>query len=462
MWEFVDKVVYINLDKRTDRRADMERMLSSFGSKVVRYAAHETNPGFVGCMQSHVGVLELALRSGWKNVLIFEDDVAWHNFHEGYVLAEHLASQPYDVIHFGPSQSNRDVKYDKSTMRLYDGQSASGYLVNNHYIQKLLDHNRVGLSNLINTNDESLFGADQWWKSLMRQDNWYAILPVLVYQKPGFSDIRRAYHDGVISWIPDTVAHPPLPGRDPGLTVNVMGGLGNQLFQLAALTHVAKRTGRKPYIQSLVNPSTHSKTSYWDTVFASWKMLANSKQPSSRISEPRLSYVYWEAQLSPMSNPELNGYFQDWRYVDPDFVAKLRFPDVSSTYPGIKEGIFLHIRGGDYVGNAYHDIGLDAYYQRALAHFPDAHFFVVTNDPEYAKSRPFMQGLNHTLVIEPELETLYLMSQCAGGICANSSFSWWGAYLNPTRKIVMPDRWFADPNLSTVGYYFPGVIRCQV
>jgi glycosyl transferase family 25 len=461
MWEFVDKVVYINLDKRTDRRADMEKILATFGSKVIRYAAHETIPGFVGCMQSHVGVLELALASGWKNVLIFEDDVEWHHFHEGYVLAEHLASNQYDVIHFGPSQSNRNVKYDKNTMRLYDGQSASGYLVNGHYIEKLLNHNRGGLSTLIDTNNELLFGADQWWKSLMIHDNWYAILPVLVYQKPGYSDIRKNYHDGVDSWIAP-ISIPTRPGLDNSITVHMMAGLGNQLFMLAALTHIARRTGRKPYLQTLVNPSTHSKTSYMDTIFATWKRIASSKVPERRISEPRLSYVCWEAQLSTMSNPEIHGYFQDWRYVDPDFISKLSLPDISSKYPGIRDGIFLHVRGGDYIGNPLHDVGLDTYYERAIGHFPDAHFFVMTNDIDYMKTRPYLRELKYTVVTESEIDTLSLMRQCAGGICANSSFSWWGAFLNPARKIVMPDRWFKDMNFSTVGYYFPGVIRCQV
>jgi hypothetical protein len=180
------------------------------------------------------------------------------------------------------------------------------------------------------------------------------------------------------------------------------------------------------------------------------------------VSEPSISYANWVPLLQMMSNPEMHGYFQDWRYIDQDFVSRLSFIDVTSKYPGIKDGVFLHVRGGDYVGNAFHDIGLDAYYLRAIAQFPNAHFFVMTNDLDYAMSRPYLNGLHYTLVMEPEIETLYLMSQCAGGICANSSFSWWGAYLNPKRKIVMPDRWYADLNMPTAGYYFPGVIRCQV
>lgn len=248
-----------------------------------------------------------------------------------------------------------------------------------------------------------------------------------------------------------------------GLTVALFGGLGNQLFQLAALLHVAKQTRRTPYIQTLTNPSPHSSAPYFDTILQTFRNLYSTVRPAVRITEPTLAYTNWAPLLRMTLNPEMSGYFQDWRYIDPDFVPRLRFSaDVLSRYPTVASSVFLHIRGGDYVGNPGHDIGLDGYYQRALAYFPDAHFLVVTNDINYAMSRPCLAGLNYSLVKESEVDTLYLMSQCRGGICANSSFSWWGAYLNPHRKIVMPDRWYGDPQYATEGYYFPGVIKCPV
>lgn len=242
------------------------------------------------------------------------------------------------------------------------------------------------------------------------------------------------------------------------LTVHIMGGLGNQLFQLAALHHIATKTGRTPFIHNLSNPSTHSTLSYFDRIFKNFRSLYSSMRPTARLSEPSIVYSNW-SHVNREQTPELFGYFQDWRYVDQDFVQKLWFPP--NMYD-VEDGIFLHIRGGDYVGNAFHDVGLDGYYERAIALFPGAHFFVVTNDVEYAKSRPYLKDISYTLVTEPEIETLLLMSQCAGGICANSSFSWWGAYLNKNRKIVMPDRWYTDSSIPTEGYYFPGVIKCQV
>lgn len=248
-----------------------------------------------------------------------------------------------------------------------------------------------------------------------------------------------------------------------GLTVALAGGLGNQLFQIAALLHVAQQTSRVPYIQTVENPSPHSALSYFDTILSRFKNLYSNLRPSSKVAEPSSDYTDWAELLQGEHNPEMNGYFQDWQYIDPDFVSRLTFsPDVLSRYPGVKDSVFIHIRGGDYVGHFLHGIPLDEYYERAIAQFPGANFLLVTNDIGYAVTRPFLRGLACTLANESEIDTLYLMGQCAGGICANSSFSWWGAYLNPTRKIVMPDQWYTAPWYAQSGYYFPGVIKCQV
>lgn len=247
------------------------------------------------------------------------------------------------------------------------------------------------------------------------------------------------------------------------LTVDLTGGLGNQLFKLAALLHVAKRTGRVPYIQTIQNPSPHSSVSYFDTILRPFRGLYSTIRPASFRQEPSFAYVEWSGLLRFQHNPQMNGYFQDYRYVDREFVEKLVFPTgVLASYPGIQSGVFLHIRGGDYIGHPLHDIGLDAYYERALAMFPGKHFFLVTNDLDYAQSKPFLRNIAYTVVKENEVDTLYIMSQCEGGICANSTFSWWGAYMNPNRKLVMPDLWYSDLTHSTVGYYFPGVIKCPV
>jgi glycosyl transferase, family 25 len=202
MWDFVDRVVYINLDKRPDRNERMLRdILPTFGNKVSRMPAIESSPGYIGCLQSHIRVLEDARRDNVRNVLILEDDVEWNNFALGYKVVERLARWPYDVIHFGPSAADGTMLPNIAACRLLSGQATSSYLINRHYINTLLECYKYALPRLIETKNDGVYGSDQCWKPLMRTGRWFSPIPVLMYQQPGFSDIQQEYMDGSVSWI---------------------------------------------------------------------------------------------------------------------------------------------------------------------------------------------------------------------------------------------------------------------
>ena len=240
--------------------------------------------------------------------------------------------------------------------------------------------------------------------------------------------------------------------------MSVWGGLGNQLFKLAALEHISKKTGRTMYLTNLENKTPHSRISYMDTIFQNWKHLYRPTFAPSRyvVSETTFLYQEWDV---PVQHMVIDGYMQDWQYVDRSFCDKLTF-DTSciARHPGIQDTVFLHIRGGDYVGHVMHDVGLDAYYAAAIAQFPpETRFSIFTNDKTYAQTK-LPSNLSYSFIDENDIDSLFLMSKCAGGICANSSFSWWGAYLNPSRKLILPSKWYAMPGFETAGYYFPGVI----
>jgi Glycosyl transferase family 11 len=242
------------------------------------------------------------------------------------------------------------------------------------------------------------------------------------------------------------------------LGVHLMGGLGNQLFQMAALYHICKQTGRTARRSITHSPSPHSSISYFDTIFAAWKDLAVTG--GHVVEEPRESYMEWSGLLSACPpSTTLIGYFQDYRYIDPEFVQTLSLPVPRRD---MTDKVFIHVRGGDYVGHGVLGLNLDDYYTRAIAKFPNASFAVFTNDVSHLLNRPWLNGLKYELVDENELDSLVLMSACAGGICANSTFSWWAAYLNPNRPILLPSRWFVHSDRDTSGLYFPGVQTCEV
>ena len=244
------------------------------------------------------------------------------------------------------------------------------------------------------------------------------------------------------------------------LAVALNGGLGNQLFQLAAAETIASETGRTFCVTDTISPITvHTDRNYFSSVLADW--ATRPRLPPAEMNAEETSFEKQEwSTLPQVKSICLHGYFQNWRYVPSGFVERLRLPECPPL-----NGAFIHIRGGDYVNNPFHDVGLHkGYYRRALTYFPPGtHFYVFTNDIAYAKRFSFLLEVPHTFVDADEVNSLAQMGACIlGGICANSSFSWWGAYLNPNRTIVMPDKWFNDPKLYTDGYYFPGVRKCMV
>jgi GR25 family glycosyltransferase involved in LPS biosynthesis len=186
-WSFVEKVVYINLDDRKDRKREIERELSVFPKhKVTRLSAKtDTRNGHYGCSKSHIAALEMAIKHKWKNVLIMEDDGAWLNYETGYSLLENLASKPYDVITLG----NVGTDYDANTYKLKEGQTATAYLVSKHYYPTLLKNFKEGFALLESTKDEAKYCLDQHWKVLQKKDNWFVIHPSLCVQRKSFSSI---------------------------------------------------------------------------------------------------------------------------------------------------------------------------------------------------------------------------------------------------------------------------------
>lgn len=173
----------------------------------------------------------------------------------------------------------------------------------------------------------------------------------------------------------------------------------------------------------------------------------------------------WPASGRPLY---MRGYWQDEKYFQAirsqlchaDFTpAQAVPPAVAALRDAIKKQpcISVHVRRGDYVTNpraaAFHGTCGPEYYARAASILSQrtgvAHFFLFSDDMEWAAKHLELPG--PTTCVQPGEKTeahweLWLMQQCDHHIIANSSFSWWGAWLNdaPGREVVAPLHWFAN------------------
>jgi glycosyl transferase family 25 len=194
MWEFVDKVIYINLDHREDRLEIMKKFFADTKiplDKVIRFSAIKRSFGALGCTESHMGVLKLAKSNGWKNILILEDDLQILNFNEGYRKLEELVALPkWDVIML------TGWYYRHNLPRVYSAGNSGAYLVNEKYIDTLLE-NRIRTvkqysNKIYRLAFKSVVNTDVSWYTLQNRHSWYGIEPCLCNQVDGFSDINNS------------------------------------------------------------------------------------------------------------------------------------------------------------------------------------------------------------------------------------------------------------------------------
>ena len=190
MFEEVDKVVYINLEERPDRRIQVEKELSVFPSeKVVRFSAIKHKNGAIGCSMSHIAVVEMAIQNNWKNVLIVEDDMTWNKFDAGYAIYKKLVSNPFDVLCLGGASVKCNSEYKAEFV-----STTTAYLVNSYYFSTLLETFKEGLENLkVHEDLQHLYALDRIWMKLMVKDSWYIVHPPMCVQRPGYSNIENKF-----------------------------------------------------------------------------------------------------------------------------------------------------------------------------------------------------------------------------------------------------------------------------
>lgn len=264
------------------------------------------------------------------------------------------------------------------------------------------------------------------------------------------------------------------------IIVELMGGLGNQLQQYALYRKLVrmrksarldiswfqeKRMTKEAVTARELELDRFDRLVYEVCTKEEREELIGSDGFSGRLRRKlRPGSVRWFHETD-MYHPEifsfddmyLSGYFACEKYYGDilyDLREKLQFPpsanplnrEIAEEMRGC-QSVSLHIRRGDYLDEVnkkmFGGICSEAYYKSAVEfmteRFPDSHFYVFSDDLEYAGSR--CQGDRYTIVDwnrgRDSFYDMQLMSFCRHNICANSTFSFWGARLNPNEKKVM-------------------------
>lgn len=261
--------------------------------------------------------------------------------------------------------------------------------------------------------------------------------------------------------------------------VTLCGGLGNQMFQLAAGRALALREnaslsaditpllrhGQRTYGLGDFQLGTHvrQQPGVSSRRFSSLRRLARQLFTGEQLFK-EASFAYDDRILHARAPVRLDGYFQSERYfVDAATEIRADFMPRAEKQAGIDElaarlipsqpAVSLHVRRGDYTDPAVMKVhglmGAD-YYERALRLIAEKAgpcvVCIFTDDPAWVRANLSLPSdarfvSEHT---RSAMEDLMLMSRCSHHITANSSFSWWGAWLNPSehKVVVSPERWF--------------------
>ena len=280
------------------------------------------------------------------------------------------------------------------------------------------------------------------------------------------------------------------------IVVKLQGGLGNQMFQYASALSLANKkhtqlrmdlswykdisvddTARYYELncfnlpQNFINPTGY----YLDEQNVSTgKHLKNSIK--SLIGKKRLVYyiepnLAFNNKFSDLPNETyLDGYFQSEKYFK-DIRSNVIEAFAYRTNPSMKNSeiinkanntnsVSLHVRRGDYISNKFankfHGLQSLEYYKQAVkimnSNIAKPYYFVISDDITWCKAN-LPIGKNTIFVSDNKTgsEDLRIMIECKHNIIANSSFSWWGAWLgkNNDKQVIAPKHWFVDKTIDS-------------
>jgi len=192
---------YINLNSRVDRKIHVERQLDLLGIRdnVKRFNAIHNVNGRIGCSLSHLKCIQMAKEQNMECVLILEDDVSFLLPEEFIQNVNKFLSNPqnkWDVLLLAGNNLPPFTTNDEVSIRVTHCQTTTGYIVRQHYYDTLISNIKEGVAKLMkNPEHHYYFAIDKYWIHLQKQHRWMLLIPLIVVQRPDYSDIEKRHTD---------------------------------------------------------------------------------------------------------------------------------------------------------------------------------------------------------------------------------------------------------------------------
>lgn len=187
----MEHTLFINLQHRVDRLLAVREEFKSLGVQPIRMEAIRQNPGSVGCTLSHIACLEHAIREQWPRVCICEDDFHVTDpprfLHHLHACLDELTT--WDVLLLGGNIGPPYVNHNHC-MQVRNAQTTTAYIVQAHYYHVLLANFKESASMAFQHYPPQQCAIDMHWKRLQAKDLWFILTPLMVTQRPGYSDIE--------------------------------------------------------------------------------------------------------------------------------------------------------------------------------------------------------------------------------------------------------------------------------
>ena len=265
---------------------------------------------------------------------------------------------------------------------------------------------------------------------------------------------------------------PELKDGDQLIAPRLKGGLGNQMFQIAAAYGAARTHGAGLAIDLSITHTSgqgHPHKKYDRNLYIKVPRFSFNGTEFDMYNEPKFSHTDIPKPTDG-KHMIIDGYFQSelyFNHISTDVKRLFKIPE--DIQQGVKEkidkiknhfnkelAVCVHVRRGEYLMLPnIHPVQTVDFYRKAMSLFDESKtvFIVISDDMKWC-----VNNLNiHTMAFcnsgydydtkpvtdeLPELFDMYLASQCDGNIISNSSFGWWGAWLNVVQRVVAPARWF--------------------